>query len=154
MERKWKEMERTIYFDMDGTIADLYGYLGWLEELRLESSKPYEGAAPLLRLQPLARVLNELQRKGYKLGIVSWLAKDSTENYNLKVEKAKRNWLNSHLHSVKWDEIHIVPYGTPKEKVVNNPKGILFDDEERNRKNWTGIAYDEKNIMEILKKIA
>ena len=147
-------MERTIYFDMDGTIADLYGYFGWLEELRLGSSKPYEGAAPLLRLQPLARLLNELQRKGYKLGIVSWLAKNSTEEYDFAVTKAKHKWLEKHLRSVKWDEIHIVPYGTPKEQVVNNPKGILFDDEERNRKNWKGVAYNENQIMEILKKIA
>ena len=25
---------KAIYFDMDGTIADLYGYEGWLEMLQ------------------------------------------------------------------------------------------------------------------------
>ena len=146
-------MERAIYFDMDGTIADLYGYIGWLEELRSKSCKPYAGAAPLVRLQLLARLLNELQRNGWHIGIVSWLSKDSTEDYDFAVTETKKKWLSKHLKSVKWNEIKIVPYGTPKEEVVSKPKGILFDDEEKNRVNWTGTAYDETMIIEVLKAI-
>lgn len=146
-------MERAIYFDMDGTIADLYGYIGWLEELRSRSCKPYAGAAPLVRLQLLARLLNELQRNGWHIGIISWLSKDSTKEYDLAVTETKKKWLSKHLKSVKWNEIKIVPYGTPKEKVVSKPKGILFDDEEKNRINWTGTAYDETMIIEVLKAI-
>lgn len=145
---------QTIYFDMDGTIADLYGYDNWLQELRHGSCAPYAGAAPMLKLQPLARRLNKLQAAGLKLGIVSWLSKNSTVEYDEAVTQAKLEWLSKHLRSVQWDEIHIVPYGTPKEEIVDNPNGILFDDEERNRNNWQGIAFDEKNIIEILKAIA
>ena len=147
-------MEKAIYFDMDGTIADLYGVIGWLEELRAASCKPYEAAAPLLKLQQLARRLNKLQANGWTIGIVSWLAKNSSASYDESVTKAKKKWLKRHLHSVQWDEVHIVKYGTPKEEVVKYPMGILFDDEERNRKNWKGIAYDESNILEILKTVA
>ena len=147
-------MERAIYFDMDGTIADLYGVSNWLQELRAASCKPYEAAAPLLRLSQLARRLNQLQRNGWKIGVVSWTAKNSTTSFSENVSVAKRNWLEKHLHSVKWDEIHIVEYGTPKHKVVDCPNGILFDDEEGNRTSWTGTAYDEKNILEILKAVA
>lgn len=147
-------MERAIYFDMDGTIADLYGYIGWLEELRSKSCKPYAGAAPLVRLQLLARLLNELQRDGWHIGIVSWLSKDSTKEYDLAVTETKKKWLSKHLKSVKWNEIKIVPYGTPKETVVDKPNGILFDDEEKNRINWIGTAYDETKIIEVLKAIA
>ena len=148
------EMSRAIYFDMDGTIADLYGYNNWLQELRKGAATPYRKAAPLIKMQLLARRLNKLQRLGYKIGIISWLAKDSKEQYDKEVTKAKLYWLNKHLHSVKWDEIHIVKYGTPKESVCNMPFGVLFDDEERNRRNWKGVAYDETNILEILKAIA
>ena len=52
------------------------------------------------------------------------------------------------------NEIKIVEYGIPKEKIVNYPKGILFDDELKNRRNWKGKAYDESQIMEILRAIA
>lgn len=146
-------MTKAIYFDMDGTIANLYGVENWLENLRAENPAPYEKASPLLKLNQLAKILNNLQKKGWSIGIVSWLSKNSSENYDLEVTKAKNKWLKSHLKSVKFDEIKIVPYGTPKEKIVNFPKGILFDDELKNRENWKGKAFDEKNILEILKAL-
>ena len=145
---------KAIYFDMDGTIANFYGVDGWLNYLNNKDATPYEKAMPLLRLSTLARVLNKLQRKGYKIGIVSWLAKNSTEDFDKEVTKVKIQWLKKHLKSVNFDEIHIVKYGTPKEKVVDFPTGILFDDEMPNRKNWKGNAYDESKIMEVLKQVA
>ena len=33
-------MNKTLVFDMDGTIADLYGVEGWLEMLRAEDETP------------------------------------------------------------------------------------------------------------------
>lgn len=144
---------KAIYFDMDGTIANLYGVENWLDMLRNENALPYESAAPLVRMNQLARLLNKLQAEGYIIGVISWLAKDSTETYDLEVKKAKINWLRNHLKSVNFDEIKIVPYGTPKEKTVDYPNGILFDDEEQNRKNWKGQAFDETEILEILKAL-
>lgn len=146
-------MTKAIYFDMDGTIANFYGVDGWLTCLENSDPRPYEIASPLLRLSALAKVLNRLQRNGYKIGIVSWLAKNSNEDFDKKVTTAKIHWLKIHMKSVQFDEIRIVKYGTPKEEVVDFPNGILFDDEEPNRKNWKGEAYDESKIMEILKAI-
>lgn len=147
-------MNKAIYFDMDGTIANLYGVDDWLNHLINESTKPYAEAKPMLRLSALARILNNLQRKGWTIGVVSWLAKNGSTEYNKKVVETKRKWLETHLASVEWNEIHIVEYGTPKEAVVNEPKGILFDDEKPNREKWLGVAYDEKNILNTLKAIA
>lgn len=143
-------MTRAIYFDMDGCIADLYGVPNWLEYLIASDPYPYKAARPLINMNSLARLLNRLQADGYHIGIVSWLSKSGTESYNEAVTNAKLAWLNKHLHSVHWDEIVIVPYGTPKHEAVSI-EGILFDDEERNRTNWTGTAYDVENIIEILK---
>lgn len=143
-------MTKAIWFDMDGCIADLYGVPNWLEYLINSDPYPYKAAKPLINMNSLARLLNRLQAEGYHIGIVSWLSKSGTESYNEAVTNAKLAWLNKHLHSVHWDEIVIVPYGTPKHEAVSI-EGILFDDEERNRTNWTGIAYDVKNIIEILK---
>lgn len=147
-------MMKAIYFDMDGTIADLYGVENWLENILQRNIRPYKEAKTLVRMASLARLLNKLQRQGYIIGIVSWLAKNSTQEYNERIVQAKVNWLHKHLPSVQWNEVHIVEYGTPKEEVVKYNTGILFDDEENNRNNWTGIAYDEKNIIEILKGLA
>ena len=144
----------TIYFDMDGTIANLYSVENWLEKLRSEDATPYEEAKPLIRLATLARLLNKLQRNGHEIGIVSWLSKNSTTEYDEKVTNAKMKWLATHLKSVRFDEIKIGKYGTPKSTMVDDVNGILFDDEEPNRKEWKGTAYDVDNIIEILKGIA
>lgn len=148
------EMNKAIYFDMDGTIADLYGVNNWLPMLMNSDSTPYKIAKPLIKLNVLARKLNQLQRKGYKLGIISWLCKGGNNKYNRDVMIEKVNWLHRHLKSVNWNEIRIVEYGVPKHKVVNYPNGILFDDEEKNRIEWSGKAYNETDIMNVLKAIS
>ena len=142
----------TINFDMDGTIADLYGVENWLPMLIAEDTTPYAVAKPLLHLSTLARKLNTLQRAGYRLAVISWLSKSGSEAYNEAVTAVKLNWLAKHLPSVNWDEIHIVPYGTPKEKYCYTAHDVLFDDEEKNRKAWAGVAYDVGNIFDDLKK--
>ena len=148
-----KQLNITINFDMDGTIADLYGVPNWLEMLINHNETPYAIAEPLVQLNILARMLNRLQREGYRLAIISWLSKSGTEEYNEKVTNAKLEWLAKHLPSVHWDNINIVEYGTPKENFCETPFDILFDDEEKNRENWNGIAFDVDDIMGILKTL-
>lgn len=143
----------TINFDLDGTIANLYGVDNWLEKLIAEDPTPYVEAKPLLNLRLLAYQLNRLQEKGYQLAIISWLSKSASDDYHEMVTQAKIQWLNKHLPSVKWNRISILPYGTPKEKYCNWEKDILFDDEEYNRQQWFGKAYDVFGILEILKKM-
>ena len=144
-------MTKAIYFDMDGTIANLYGVENWLDMLINSDPTPYKLARPLVNMNTLARLLNRLQAEGWHIGVVSWLSKNGTASYNEAVTATKERWLNRHLRSVKWNEIKIVPYGTPKQEVVEMVGGVLFDDEERNRVNWNGVAYDVENIIEILK---
>ena len=143
----------TINFDLDGTIADLYGVENWLPMLIAEDETPYIIAKPLLKLNILARMLNNLQKVGYDLAVISWLAKGGSVDYNERVTNAKLDWLANHLPSVHWDNINIVEYGTPKEQFCETPFDILFDDEEQNRENWNGIAFDVDDIMGILKTL-
>ena len=145
-------MTTTIWFDMDGTIADLYGVENWLPMLRASDPTPYMVAKPLLRLSALAYRLNKLQEQGYRLGVISWLSKTGTPAYNKAVTAAKYAWLAKHLPSVMFDEINIVPYGVDK-NLFNDGADILFDDEARNRDNWTGIAYDVTAILDTLKAL-
>lgn len=136
-----------INFDMDGTIANLYGVNGWLDAILNEETTPYREAKPLVNMARLAKALNKAQRKGNKLRVISWTAKGGTTKYNKAVTAVKIEWLNAHLPSVNWDEIKIVAYGTPKSECGN---GILFDDEEPNRIEWKGKAYEPNKIFEVL----
>lgn len=141
-------MEKEIWFDMDGTLADLYGDPDWLIKIESYDPAPYENAKVLLNMNLLARYLNKLQKQGYKICIVSWLSKKPTLEYDELVTQAKKKWLAKHLASVHFDIIDIIAYGTPKGEGRN---GILFDDEIRNREQWGNNAYDVDNIIEILK---
>ena len=144
-------MVKVINFDMDGTLCDFYGVENWLEYLINRDATPYAVAKPLLNLSALARKLNALQREGYEINIISWLAKNSTEEFDKIVTETKKKWLKKHLPSVNWNKITIVAYGIDKSTLGN---GILFDDEEPNRKMWGEGAYDAHNILEVLKEVA
>lgn len=130
---------RKIYLDMDGTIADLYGVENWLEDLIAGNERPYREAERLVEEEELA----ELVADGYELAIVSWLAKNSNKEYDRKVRNAKREWLKENYPNINFTEIHIVKYGTPKSRVVNE-RGLLVDDEIPNRREWKGVAVDPK----------
>lgn len=143
----------TIYFDMDGTIADLYAKENWLECLEAYDVSPYAEAKVTLKMNYFARMLNRLQKQGYRIGIISWLSKSGNAEYNAEVTQAKLNWLKKHLASVNWDEIHIIKYGTPKSTRARGETDILFDDEERNLTEWKGQAYNARDIMTVLKSL-
>ena len=140
-----------IYFDMDGTLNRLYEVPNWLPMLIASDPTPYAVAAPLVNMNALARRLNRLQGMGYKLGIISWLSKSSTPEYDEKVTAAKMWWLAKHLRSVKWDAINIVPYGRNKWDVCG--EGIVFDDEAPNREAWGGEAFHPDEMMKVLSSL-
>ena len=148
---KMKKLNITINFDMDGTIADLYGVENWLPMLMAHDETPYAIAEPLLRLNTLARMLNRLQREGYDLAVLTWLADNATPDYNERVAQAKLDWLAKHLPSVQWDRITIIEFGTPKNNYCENENDILFDDDPYHRANWEGRAFDVDDIIGVLK---
>ena len=144
---------RTIWWDMDGTIANLYAVENWLLKLRAEDPTPYVEAEVMWNMSQLARLMNNVQKLGYKLGIISWTSKGGSASYNKAVAEAKTSWLNKHLASVNFDHVTIVSYGTPKSLVMETEDDILFDDEEQNRDNWLGQAYEPEMIIKVLKAL-
>ena len=145
-------MERTLVFDMDGTIANLYEVEGWLNDLRSFNPRPYIVAQPMYDMEVLITVLNLFRAKGWKVAITSWLAKDSTKEYDEMVRKAKREWLER--YDFPFDEIHLVKYGTTKANCTRKNGGfqILVDDNEKVRKGWTlgDTINANENIIEKL----
>ncbi len=147
-------MMKTIWFDMDGTIADLYGVKDWLLKLRSNDPSPYAEAEVMHNMSVLARYLNIVQKLGYQIGIISWLAKDADADYNNAVTEAKLNWLKIHLPSVHFNNIHITLYGITKNMYIQHSDDILFDDNAEIRNEWVGDAYEPNQIMDILKRLA
>lgn len=128
--------EKILVFDMDGTIADFYGVNGWLEYLNESNPTPYIIAEPLYDMELLTSLLQILRFKGWKIVITSWLAKDSTKDFDKEVRKAKKEWLEE--YNFPFDEIHLVKYGTTKANCTRKLGGyqILVDDNEQVRNGW------------------
>lgn len=148
-------LNKTLVFDMDGTIANLYGVNGWLEMLRAEDPTPYIIAEPMYNVNILNFILNQLKADGWKIVVTTWLAKGSTKHYDALVREAKLEWLET--YSFPFDEVHMVKYGTTKANCTRKLGGfqILVDDNETVRKGWTlGATIDaNENILEILEKL-
>lgn len=139
-------MLKMVCFDMDGTIADLYGVEGWLADLRAENARPYEVAEPMWDMVKLAKALKAL---GVEIRIITWLSKDSSEAYKGEVRKAKLEWLKA--QGFPFDKFHGVRYGATKADSVRkylhaDETAILIDDNKKIREGWTlGEAIDPTN---------
>lgn len=148
-------MNKTLVFDMDGTIANLYKVENWLEDLRSYNPRPYIVAEPMYDMIELAEILELLKELGWRIAVTSWLSKESTKAYDELVRQAKKDWLTR--YNFPYDEIHLVAYGTTKANCTRKNGGfqILIDDNAKVRKGWTlGNTIDaNENILEELKKL-
>lgn len=149
-------MTKVLVFDMDGTLANFYGVDGWLNDLQNKNPRPYEIAEPLYNMEVLTAILNELKNEGWRIVITSWLAKNSTPEFDNKVREAKKAWLNK--YDFPFDEIHLVKYGTTKANCTRRHGGyqILVDDNEKIRNGWNlgGTINANENIISQLREIA
>ena len=147
MKDKW------IWFDMDGTIADLYGVDGWLEDLIAHNTRPYAQAKDIYNVLDLLEIMIALKEKGYKLGVISWGSKENNKEYDKAVEIVKKAWLYDGLMDACLDEIIVTPYGVRKADTCRKfGYGILVDDEKQNRDAWDlGVTIDAtQNIIKAL----
>lgn len=150
---------KMIVWDMDGTIADLYGVENWLPMLENEIVLPYEIAKPMWDMERLARAIKALQALGIEQRIVSWLAKDSSEEYKTEVRRAKRNWLEE--NEFPFDHFHGVQFGATKADSVrkflaDDEEALLIDDSFAVRKGWTlgeTVNPTEIDVVEFLENL-
>lgn len=129
-------MNRSINWDMDGTIASLYEVPDWLEKLRAEDPSPYLDAEPMCDMKELNEILEKLREAGWEINVITWLSMNSSEEYKDAVREAKKAWLQ------KWgfvyDHFHGVQYGATKADSVRERTdyGILIDDNAKVRDGW------------------
>lgn len=144
--------EKTLVFDLDGTVVNFYGVSNWLEDIRNGNPRPYIVAEPLYDMETLREILNLLKLQGWTIAVTSWLAKGSDKEFDELTRIAKREWLAR--YDFPFDEIHLVKYGTTKANCTRKNKGyqILIDDNEQVRKGWNlgNTINANENILEKL----
>lgn len=145
---------KLLVFDMDGTIADLYGVENWHGLLVVEDVKPYAIAKPMYDMVVLGELLNALKGFGYRVVVTTWLKRNSSVEYERAVAEVKKTWLDN--AEFPYDDFYAVRYGTPKQEVTRG-KGeyqILFDDNAEVRKAWDlGSAVDITEV-DLIKYLA
>jgi hypothetical protein len=112
-------------------------------------------------MEELVDLLTIAQHRGIEIRIITWLSKDTNEQYDELVRIAKRAWLDA--YHIPFDHFHAVAYGATKANSVrrsldrkSGETAILFDDNDKVRKGWTlGDAYDptQYDICGILRQI-
>lgn len=149
-------MLKMICFDLDGTIADLYGVPNWLPKLRNEDPSPYCDACPMWHMEKLASILREIQNVGIEIRIITWLSKDSSEEYKEATRQAKRDWLEK--YDFPFDFFHGIQYGATKADSIRkylreDEEAILIDDNAKVRAGWhMGETIDPTacDLLEVL----
>ena len=148
-------MNKTLVFDMDGTLVNFYGVEGWLDDLKNENARPYIEGEPLYKPSTINKLVKRLKDDGWHIVITTWLAKGSSREFDKKVRAAKLEWLDK--TNFPYDEIHLVKYGTTKANCTRKRGGIqvLVDDNNKVRSGWSlGHTIDaNKNIIPELEKL-
>ena len=152
-------LPKMICFDMDGTIADLYAVEGWEPMLRAEDPTPYLMAEAMWNMARLAEILSALRNLGVEIRIITWLSKESTEEYKDVVRDAKIQWLAE--YGFPYDAFHGVQYGATKADSIRKylapeENAWLIDDNAKVRNGWhMGEAIDPTNvdILELLSSL-
>lgn len=149
---------KKIYFDMDGTVYDLYGMKNWLEMLRNEEKGAFTLGKPLVNMDRLKRVCMELIGIGYQIGIITWLPMGASLEYSEVCTKEKREWAEKNMPYIS--EFYALEYGTPKQYAPARRAAEMWlvDDSKEVREMWVTEkqrkAIDANdNIIKALERI-
>lgn len=149
---------KKIYFDMDGTVYDLYGIKNWLEMLRNEEKGAFTLGKPLVDMDRLKRVCMELIGIEYQIGIITWLPMSASPEYWEVCTREKREWAEKNMPYIS--EFYALEYGTPKQYAPARRAAEMWlvDDSKEVREMWVTEkqrkAIDANNdIIEALERI-
>ena len=132
----------TVYLDMDGTIADLYGIENWLPRLRNNDPTIFLECDPIITEEMLFETFPE---ELYDIKILSMTPKGASKEYCKKVAEQKDFWLNTYFPRLT-KRIYRA-YGHNK-NLKNSWKAILIDDSAPIRKSWNGKALDPATLWD------
>lgn len=131
-------MSLKVYFDMDGTLADLYNSDNWEYKLRNEIPDAYRYLPflPEIDMMKFQNYVQKLLEKGVQFGVISWLSMQSSPEYEEIVRQEKLDWIYENIPFVS--EISIVSYGIPKQNAIikRAQTMILIDDNVEVCKTW------------------
>ena len=133
---------KSIWFDMDGTIAELYKVEGWLEALRSNDWSVYSNCAPRHNYQRINAAIEALVEQGWHVGVITWASKGISWGKDLReIAEIKNNWLRNFFPALADENFACIPYGYSKADYLEEMAGAydvsyLVDDNKEVRQEW------------------
>ena len=141
-------MAKTVWFDMDGTLYDLYNIPGWLELLQMEEPGIFRHGQPMYNPFFIRQAILALIAHGWQVGVITWAPKGVAEEepFFIETKRAKQEWLRRHYPELL-ENFYCLPYGQSKaicacdhwkERSLDPDMGvqILVDDNMLVRDEW------------------
>lgn len=133
-----------VFFDLDGTLFNLYGKENWLEMLRTEDPLAFDwkdmpnfGFMPSFDYDDFFALCKQLMAEfGVEFNVITWLPMYATKEYEEECAKVKKEWVNIFMPFVK--NICCQSYGVPKQLGVKSrsKEMILIDDNLEVCRTW------------------
>ena len=152
-------MNIKIYFDLDGTVYDLYNIPNWLE--RIENNDPSifgVDGRELFNSDFVNSLLDLYSDFGVQFGVITWLPMQASPSYEMECEKVKREWVQQHFPF--FDSFAAQSYGVPKQNAIVkfSDLDILIDDNVEICAMWENEkqgrkAYCTKNFNSLFEII-
>lgn len=139
-------MKRTIWFDMDGTLYDLYKIPDWLT--RLENHHWAVFNFPGFERSNICRIraaIQALKKAGWTVGIITWAPKGIQwwDEMLAEVECIKGEWVDKNIPELADDDTTFacIPYGESKAQFLLDAEAAgdinyLVDDNKEVRRDW------------------
>ena len=147
---------KSIWFDMDGTIADLYKVEGWLTKLRSNDWSVYSECAPRHNYQRINAAVEALIENGWQVGVITWASKGIGWGKDLdKIAEVKFDWLCKFFPALADGHFACIPYGYSKADFLEEKMGdcytvsYLVDDNKEVRQEWRSHSCEYVKVKTI-----
>lgn len=128
------KLKARIYFDFDGTVADLYGMSDWKSKLEAEERGVFINCEPLVNMDILNGLCNALKPFGYEFIGLTWLPKHASRAYERDCEREKKAWAEQHFSAL--DKVKCLSYGVKKQHGAKKGRAFLIDDNREVLLQW------------------
>lgn len=133
---------KTIWFDMDGTIAELYKVPNWLEMLRTSDWRVYDKCLPRANFERINSAIEALTAHGWQVGVITWASKGISWGMDCDcIGDVKFNWLTRYFPALVDGKFACIPYGESKAQFLLDMEdagevNYLVDDNKEVREDW------------------
>lgn len=141
-----------IFFDMDGTIAELYKVKDWLPALRSYDWSVYDRCLPRAHYERINDAIEALIENGWQVGVITWASKGIGWGRELDaITETKFEWLCRFFPALADGRFACLPYGYDKAQFVEEMGDAyeniyLVDDNKEVRAEWRKHGENFKTI--------